>query len=242
MLCLEHLLGHFESLETRAKRGEFHEHEGIQQSITLAWEATLKWYKKTDDSVAWQAAMVLHPGFKWSFFEKNWTGALSHFVINGKSAFKKLWEDDYKSPSSARGHSFSPEPANQPPAPRSLLRDIVADARPTPKRVAPTISGRRDQYYWYLQEGPVDGISALEYWKQKEKEWPELAAMAFDFLAIPAMSSECERIFSSCAKQTTAESSQLTGLTLWHQECLKNWVNRRAIVFEGAYKAVLLDL
>lgn len=122
------------------------------------------------------------------------------------------------------------------------MRDIIADARPTPKRVAPTISARRDQYYWYLQEGPVDNINPLEYWKQKEKEWPELAAMALDFLAIPAMSSECERIFSSCAKQTTAESSQLSGDILWHQECLKNWQNKGAIEIGGAYKAVLLNV
>ncbi|PMD19432.1 hypothetical protein NA56DRAFT_744186 [Hyaloscypha hepaticicola] len=26
-----------------------------------------------------------------------------------------------------------------------------------------------------------------------ESEWPQLACMAFDFLAVPAMSSECER-------------------------------------------------
>ncbi len=134
------------------------------------------------------------------------------FVTNSKAVFKKLWEDEYKSPGVARGVSLSPEPVLAPP--RSLLRDIVTNARPTLKRVAPVVSGRRDQYYWYLQEGPVDGISALEYWKQKEKEWPKLTAMAFDFLAIPAMSAECERIFSSCAKQTTIESSQLSGATL----------------------------
>jgi hypothetical protein len=41
--------------------------------------------------------------------------------------------------------------------------------------------------------------------------WPQLAFMAFDFLAIPAMSSECERVFSSYVKETIAESSRLTG-------------------------------
>ena len=64
--------------------------------------------------------------------------------------------------------------------------------------------------------------------------------MAFDFLAIPAMSSECERVFSSCAKQTTPESAQLSGDMLWHQECLKDWQNRGAIEIAGAFKAVVL--
>jgi hypothetical protein len=65
-------------------------------------------------------------------------------------------------------------------------------------------------------------LSLLDYWKSKEKRWPNLARMAFDLLAVPAMSSECERVFSSCAKQTIPESSRLSGRLLWHQECLKN--------------------
>jgi hypothetical protein len=65
--------------------------------------------------------------------------------------------------------------------------------------------------------------------------------MAYDFLVIPAMSSECERVFSSCVKQTTPKSSRLSGEILWHQECLKNWQLRGAIHMERAWNAVLLD-
>jgi hypothetical protein len=54
----------------------------------------------------------------------------------------------------------------------------------------------------------------MEYWRSKEKDWPELAQMAYDFLAILAMSPEYERVFSSCSKQTTAQSSRLSGETL----------------------------
>jgi len=52
--------------------------------------------------------------------------------------------------------------------------------------------------------------------------WPELTTMAFDLMAVPAMSSECKRVFLSCAKMTTADSGRLQGRTLWHQQCLKN--------------------
>jgi hypothetical protein len=82
----------------------------------------------------------------------------------------------------------------------------------------------------------------MEYWLEKEAQWPELARMAFDFLCIPAMSSECERVFSSCAKQTTLKSSRLSGRMLWHQECLNNWQRRGAIRMETAHCAVILDL
>jgi hypothetical protein len=76
----------------------------------------------------------------------------------------------------------------------------------------------------------------------KQAQWPELAAMAFDLLAVPAMSSECERVFSSCAKMTTPDSGKLLGKTLWHHQCLKNWQRRGAIelaIYNNATKLVL---
>ena len=56
----------------------------------------------------------------------------------------------------------------------------------------------------------------MEYWQLKEYKWPQLAFMAFDFLAVPAISSECERVFLLYAKQTTPKSLRLIGGILWH--------------------------
>ncbi len=82
---------------------------------------------------------------------------------------------------------------------------------------------RRDQLFLYLEERLISHMGLMEYWRSQESEWPQLMAMAYDFLSIPTMSSECERVFSSCVKETTLESSRLSGEILWHQECLKNW-------------------
>jgi len=65
------LLTHFEELEQRAKAGDFLDHPGIQSSITLAWNKTSEYYLKTDVSIAWMAAVVLHPRIKWKYFEDN---------------------------------------------------------------------------------------------------------------------------------------------------------------------------
>jgi hypothetical protein len=67
----EYLLAYFEKLEKQAKEGQFNDYPGIQQSITLAWNKTQEYYKKTDASIAWMAALVLHPRWKWSFFEEH---------------------------------------------------------------------------------------------------------------------------------------------------------------------------
>ena len=94
----------------------------------------------------------------------------------------------------------------------------------------------------YLAEPLTDLLGVMEYWKVRESEWPYLAQMAYDYLSILAMSLECERVFSSCAKLTTPESSKLLGKTLWHHECLKNWQRRGVIKMETYRNDVLLDL
>jgi hypothetical protein len=93
-----------------------------------------------------------------------------------------------------------------------------------------------------LAENSTDLLSAIDYWKARESEWPHLSAMAFDFLSIPAMSSECERVFSSCGEMITPKNSKLSGKLLWHGQCLNNWQRRGAIQMELWKNAVILDL
>jgi hypothetical protein len=61
---LEHILSHFENLQKQAVASYFNNHRGIQESITLAWNKTTDYYKKTDASIAWIALLVLHPRWK----------------------------------------------------------------------------------------------------------------------------------------------------------------------------------
>jgi hAT family C-terminal dimerisation region len=111
-----------------------------------------------------------------------------------------------------------------------------------PSAVNPTrYSMREDQLALYLDE-PLSQMGVMDYWRSREFEWPQLAKMAFDFLAVPAMSAECERVFSSCVKLTTPEISRLPGRLLWHQMCLKNWQQRGAIIMGRAWNGVPLDL
>jgi hypothetical protein len=204
------LLTHWEEREKEAKAGDFNGHEGIQSSITLAWNATTKWYRKTDQSIAWTAAMVLHPRFKWQWFEENWTAPGEASILKStRRKFNKLWADEYKSSADISRRSKTPEPPEQ----VDFLEDLLNKQAPAiTRRLRPT--SHVDELALYLQEPPEDRMGLLEYWQLRMTEWPHLAAMALDFHAIPAMSSECERVFSSCGMMTTPESSRLSGETL----------------------------
>ena len=231
----EGLLQHFESLERKAALGQFNTR--IQQSITLAWGKAKEYYVKTDLSVAWQAALVLHPRWKWQYFDEKWTGVERVYVTKGKKALKELWEKHYKSEPTIRQESVTPEP----PERIDYLEAMLNGLAPTGATPAVRSSSRRDQLAQYLDE-PCCETPPFQYWKLKQAQWPQLTQMAFDFLAVPAMSSECERVFSSCSKQTTQEVSRLLGEMLWHRECLKNWEHRGAVKLMSCHNAVWLGI
>ena len=236
LIVFDDILAHFEGLQQQAARGDFNER--IQSSITLAWRKCSEYYEKTDKSAAWVAALVLHPRWKWAYLEGEWTGAQRAFLAPAKAKLRGLWEDRYKGEVLARIAERSPEPVSQ----ESFLEEIYNRRAPAiAARPAPRASARRDELALYLEEPPVDHIPLMEYWKTREHDWPNLAKMAFDFMAIPAMSSECERVFSSCGMQTSAQSSRLTGKLLWHQECLKNWHRRGAIDIGRFREGILLE-
>ena len=231
----EHILTHFENLTKQVENGEFNGHPGIARSINEAWNKAQVYYGKTDQSVAWIASTVMNPRFKMKYFEDKWTGSESNFLRTAKPKVKKLWDDVYKRENVVIRPQSPPSRASSVDYLENILSQVA------PQLAAPTrTSSRKDQYAQYLDE-PVSKIPIMEYWRSKESEWPQLATMAFDFLAVPAMSSECERVFSSCAKQTTPESSRLTGRLLWHQECVKNWQRRGAIRISEAFNAAVIN-
>jgi hypothetical protein len=55
------------------------------------------------------------------------------------------------------------------------------------------------------------------------------ATVAFDTLAIPTMSAECERVFSNTKKLITPERNRLVEEIIEVSECLKNWWDRGLI-------------
>ena len=152
---------------------------------------------------------------KWQYFENNWTGGNARHVQDGKKKVRKWWETYYKGQTSSgeRARSKTLEPEK-----KSYLESLVD--RVAPDSSIPSsrsrISIRRDQLQQYLDEPLNSTLGLMEYWNSKSTVWPELTTMAFDLMAVPAMSSECERVFSSYAKMTTADSRGLLGKTLWY--------------------------
>lgn len=74
-----------------------------------------------------------------------------------------------------------------------------------------------------------DDFSPLQWWVGQMKEMPTLAAYALDLLCCPAMSAECERVFSGAKLMLTPNRNALACETLEACECLRVWWMRGII-------------
>jgi len=52
--------------------------------------------------------------------------------------------------------------------------------------------------------------------------------MAFDLLSVPAMSAECERVFSQAKLTVSHQRNRLLGDTIEAIQCMKNWLGNKA--------------
>jgi hypothetical protein len=77
----------------------------------------------------------------------------------------------------------------------------------------------------YLAALPADtDVNVLEWWKYHAGEYPCLARIARDYLAIPATSAPCERAFSGGADLITKKRGSLKEDTIRVCVCLKSWL------------------
>ena len=81
-----------------------------------------------------------------------------------------------------------------------------------------------DQYEQYCNR-PIEGmtINIMDWWLTEQRQSPQLGRMALDFMAVPAMPSECERVFSSAKLLLSDRRNRLKDDIIEANECLRAW-------------------
>ncbi|KAK2926570.1 HAT, C-terminal dimerization domain [Fusarium oxysporum f. sp. vasinfectum] len=178
------------------------------------WAKLDKYYRLTDESPAYVAAIVLHPSHKWHYIQENWK---KEWVESSKKLMETLW-NDYKPVE-------SPLPLCEVP---STTTNEFLNWRN--KHLQPSLV--TDEYERYCNSERVYGFtSALAWWLEEtqQKNYPNLSKMAVDILSIPAMSAEPERLFSGAKITITDRRNRLGSDVVEALECLKSWFGIREL-------------
>ncbi|KAJ0136255.1 Lactose permease, partial [Fusarium oxysporum f. sp. albedinis] len=115
-----------------------------------------------------------------------------------------------------------------------VVLDPLQQARKRRQRLAATAaSGSRgnkrikltselDEFMARANKADVEVEDPLEWWVCHASDYPILSKMAFDLFSCPAMSAECERVFSQTKKAITDERNRLKSDTVAALECQKH--------------------
>jgi hAT family protein/ankyrin repeat protein len=102
-----------------------------------------------------------------------------------------------------------------------------------------TTALRQDEYLDYLEKDFLNetaesfqssslprAVDLCALWANLESQYTSLAGMAFDILSIPAMSAECERVFSSSKLLLDDRRNRMKedSIMIEASECLRAWV------------------
>lgn len=183
-----------------------------------AWEVLRKYNKKTDEAFEiFAAATLLNPSFRRGFFDTCWTETSQRFINPMLVNVRKHWEQEYM--------------GNQPPPPPPREYRSIVDAIGLETRQAQAITSNEALFEAYLY-APGEGYddwrdhSIFEWWNT---HFSALRQWAFDTLSVPAMSAECERIFSATRRTITQDRSSLSNEMVEALTCLHHWVDNELI-------------
>ena len=185
----------------------------VFHSLTRCEEKLQKYENLCSQSPIYAAATVMNPLKKWSWFSQR--RPLYKEVVERE--VQQIWDDFYRN-----RPMTPPQSTPTPPAMASINTWIDSDT----DSLDDEPQNQADSYTAYTQRPRVPGSqcskSQIADWWRKNPQG-DVARMAWDTLSIPAMSAECERIFSSAAHMVTYPRNGLQDDVIEAGECLKSW-------------------
>ena len=194
--ALFNVLPAFDNLLSRLEASK--DQEDLSQHLcictNLAWIKMTEYYQKTDVVKVYLVAAVLDPRLKMKYFEDNW-----------KKEWRRNWRAKLDSYMEEFTIAMGETNASSPPSPKPD-NDEMFDSQTTDNswgswyaQAAADDTPVVDEWSRYLKTGRVKnyrGFSVRRWWLDHENDFPMLSRMALELLAIPAMSTEVERVFS----------------------------------------------
>jgi hypothetical protein len=192
--------------------------------VYLAWKKLDEYYTRLDDSYAYVTAVALNPCLKLHWFRRHWAER-EDWVTNTEKKVKDAYHEYYKKVSLPRQQA-------PPQAPRSIAKqqapslidqnlyfssDEEESACNEPSEWDRFFNTRREKDEKYRN-------NPLLWWKENHQKYPVLAQMAFDLFGCPAMSSECERLFSKAGHVLSTSRPRLSAGMGEAQLLIASWI------------------
>ena len=101
----------------------------------------------------------------------------------------------------------------------------------------PKLSATGSELERYYRLEPEQVEDPIRWWIDHSNAFPRLSRFALDVLALPAMSTDCERAFSLAKLTVSSQRHSLLGSSIESIQLLKNWVRGGCVTLGGLYSS-----
>lgn len=183
-----------------------------------------------DETPIYYASLALHPGYSWRYFDKIWKHR-PDWVEAAKKMVREVWEKEYSLLDIMDIATSIPKDNGKRPADEDFFDPFAAPSEKkrrleeSQQAEAQTLQVSGDEYDAWLADkaDKTHPQDVFQYWYERRYKYPRLSRMALDFLTIPAMSSECERLFSSAGRMMTQQRTSLAAAMVSMCQALRSW-------------------
>jgi len=217
------------------KLNEADDYNWLAAAAEVAWQKCEQYYNKADESPAYYAAISLNPTLKNQWYHQVWNGNNDKqaWIQTAVDAVREFWVDEYR----GKFAGGVPTPNHVSKAPvlkeksfssiRNHKRLKLCHPEPESDLDVPAI----DHYNEFISTDVIrlnddEEFDLIQYWNERYHSQTDLARMALDILAVPPMSDDCERLFSSAKLLLTDRRSRLQMDIIEASECLRAWYGR----------------
>lgn len=218
--------------------------------VDAAYSKLKTYYVQTDNSPIYAIATALHPGMRFEYWAKqNWG---IHYETAAQRMVRDYWSTLYKKNLTPSYPSSTPDPRpengslsitmqSNHSSTKTIAEDLgeicwdsdVDDVdRANFDLALEGVLGKRahreeddDDLEKWISLPSVSELQPLEFWSQYHSQFPVLAAMARDILAVPATSASSERVFSKARGFIPYQRNRLSPNKIAQQILLESWHN-----------------
>lgn len=201
---MEYLLTHLKGLKERCQDTY------LATCVNNAWLKLRDYWELTNNShQIYALATLLHPGLRKCHFDLKWNREYEPWIPIIISNCEQVWKE-YNTAHRPQAIALSKQD--------TLDAYLYGDTRPQQ-------INNLDPFQQYYKAEPIHIVSTnnINFHTWWSGQHPALRQLAFDTLSTPAMSTECERVFSSAKKQVSSARNALKEDIIEATECLKSW-------------------
>jgi hypothetical protein len=192
-----------------------------------------EYFGLTDSTPAYRCAVALHPANKFTYFELEWSHN-KQWISEAKRVVQEVYVQYEEVAAEEEIVEVAQQEEEEVIADNSVVLDLLQQARKRRQRLAATaasatrgkkrtkLTSELDEFMARTNKADLDVEDPLEWWIRHASDYPTLSKMAFDLFSCPAMSAECERVFSQTKKVITDERNRLNSDTVAAIECQKH--------------------